>query len=320
MGQSTGRDLHLDRLLSQMAIGFAEHSMIAGTIAPTVSVDKQSDAYSVFSRADALRTEEDKRSPGAEANKITRTISSDTYFAQNYALKLPITIEDRENADPVYRQNLWNDAAEYVTDKLMLSWEVRVAALVNATANVGSSAGVASEWDAAASSDPIGDCNTGLDNVQDLTGQRPNKIVMGLDAWRSMRRNDSVRDQVFGSVEAGPQGFATRAQIASLLEVEQLIVGAAYRNTANEAQAEVLAKVWGDNVLLCYTPNAPSRDRPSFMYSYRWNAGGLPNMQAERHPFNALTKTEEVEVGYYQAEKITGAEYAFLLLSVNSST
>lgn len=318
MGQSTGRDLHIDRLLSQMAIGFMENETIAGTIAPVVTVDKQGDAYTVFSRADALRREEDKRSPGTEANKITRTISSDTYYAQNYALKAMVTIEDRENADPVFRQNLINDNAAYVTRKLQLNWESRVASLVFNTSNVGSSAGVGSEWDAAASSDPIGDILTAMDNAEDLTGTRPNKMVMGNDAWRTLRRNDQILNRIFGTNNGG--GFPNVAQIANLLDIPKIIVGRAYENTANEAQAEVLAKMWSDNALLCYTPDTPSRDLPSFMYSYRWAAGGLPNMQAERHPYDPKTKTEEVEVGYYQQEKITGSEYAFLLLSVNSST
>ncbi len=318
MGQSIGRDLHVDRLLSQMAIGVANNVTIAAAIAPVVSVDKQGDMYTVFSRADAFRTEEALRSPGTEANKITRSISSDTYFAKNFALKLPITLEDRENADPVFRQNLWNDGASYLTDKLMLGWEVRVAALVNATGNVGSSAGVASGWNSAASSDPIGDIHTAMDNVQDLTGQRPNRLVLGLDAWRSLRRNDQILDRIFGADNGG--GFPSVAQIANLMEIEHIHVGQAYRNTANEAQAEVLAKVWGDNALLCYTPNSPTRDRPSFMYSYRWTPTGVPSLTAERHPFDAKTKTEEVEIGYYQDEKITASEYAFLLLAVNSDT
>lgn len=318
MGQSTGRDLHVDRLLSQMAIGHAQNTTIAGTIAPTVRVDKQGDLYSIFSRADAFRLEAAERSPGAEANKVTRSISSDSYFAKNYALKLPITLEDRENADPVFRQNLWNDGAEYLTDKLLLGWEVRVAALVNATANVGSSAGVSSGWDTAASSDPIGDIHTAMDNVQDLTGQRPNRLTLGLDAWRSLRRNDQILNRIFGTNNGG--GFPSVAQIANLLEIEKIHVGQAYQNTANESQAEVLAKIWGDNALLSYAPDAPSRDRPSFMYSFRWVPTGVPEMQAERHPYDAKTKTEEVEVGYYQVEKITAAEYGFLLLAVNSDT
>jgi len=320
MPQSTGRDLHIDALLSQMAIGYFQDTGIAGLIAPNVPVGKQGDMYTVFSRADALRTEDTKRSPDTEANKVTRTISSDTYFAQNYALKYAVTIEDRANADPVFRQNLINNGAEYILDKLMLDWEVRLATLAQATASVGSSAGVGSEWDAAASSDPIGDMETAMDNVQDLTGLRPNRVVMGLDAWRSLKRNGSVRDLIFGSSAAGPQRNVTKSQIAAALEVEQVLVGAAYRNTANETQAETLSKVWGDHVTCYYAPSAPSRDKPSWMYSFRWAGDGLPSMGVERHPFDTRRKSEEVEVGYYQAEKITGAEYAFTLISVNSST
>lgn len=318
MPQSTGRDLHIDRLLSNVAIGYFMENNIAGLIAPIVTVGKQSDVYAIYSRADALRTEDTKRSPDTEANKVTRTISSSTYYAQNYALKYGVTIEDRENADPIHRQELINDAATYVTDKLALDWEVRVAGIVNSTSNVGSSAGVGSEWDAAASSDPIGDMNTAMDNVQDLTGLRPNRIVMGLDAWRSLRRNDQILDRVFGSTR--PQGFATINQVAGLLEVDNILVGAAYRNTAEEGLAESLAKVWGDNVTCYYAPERASRDRPSFMYSFRWAPPGLPNMQAERHPFDPKRKSEEVEVGYYQDERVTASEYAFTLLAVNSST
>ena len=318
MGQSTGRDLHIDVLLSNVAIGYMMEDTVAGLIAPIVTVAKQSDAYAIFSRADALRVEDARRSPGTEANKVTRSLSSDTYFANNYALKYPVTIEDRENADPIQKQNIINDGAQFITDKLKLDWEARVSGQVNSTSNVGSSAAVASEWDAASSSDPLGDMNTALDNIQDLTGKRGNRIVMGIAAWRSLRRNDQILNRLFGSNNGG--GYANTAQVANLLEIDQLLVAGAYRNTGNEAQAEALSPIWTDNVLAYYAPSAPSRDMPSFMYSFRWSAGGLPNMQAERHPFDSKTKSEEVEVGYYQDEKITGDEYSFLLRSVNSST
>lgn len=318
MPHSTGRDLHVDRLLSNMAIGFTENATIAGTIAPVVTVEKQGDRYTVFSRADAFRTEDAKRSPGTEANKISRSVSSDTYYAQNYALKYPVTIEDRENADPVFRQRLINDAASYVSRKLALGWEQRVATLVFNAANVGSSSGVDSAWSAASASNPIGDIQQALDNVQDSTGTRPNRLVMGLKAWRSLRRNDQILNRLFGQNNGG--GFATTGQVAGLLEVESILVGQAFYNSAEEGLAENLLPLWGDSVLGYYVPSAPSRDEPSFMYSFRWATGGLPNMQAERHPFDPKTKSEEVEIGYYQQEKITGAEYGFLIAAVNSSS
>ena len=42
MGQSTGRDLHIDVLLSNVAIGYMVGDTIAGRIAPVVEVGKQS--------------------------------------------------------------------------------------------------------------------------------------------------------------------------------------------------------------------------------------------------------------------------------------
>lgn len=318
MGTASHEQLHVDRMLSNLAIGYFVEGNIAGLIAPIVGVSNKSDIYPVWSRADALRTEKDLRAPDTEANKVTQGFSTGTYLAKNYALKSAVTIEDRANADPIFLQNLINGRTRLVTGKLALNWEVRVAGIVNSTSNVGSSAGVASEWDAAASSDPIGDMNTAMDNVQDLTGKRPNRIVMGLDAWRSLRRNEQILDRVFGSTR--PQGFATINQVAGLLEIEQILVGAAYRNTTEEPLAESLAKIWGDHVTCYYAPNAPSTEEPSFMYSFRWEVPGVPAMQVERHPFDTKRKSEELEVGYYQDEKVTASEYAFSLRSVNSST
>lgn len=319
MGQSTGPDLHIDRLLSQMAIGYFQDVGIAGLIMPIVNVQNQTDLYTVFSRADELRYDDDKRSPDTEANKVTREISSDSYRAENYALKTAVTIEDRANADPVFRQELINDGARFVSSKLALGWERRVSGMVNSTSNVGSSAGVSSEWTAYASSDPLGDCETALDNVQDLTGKRPTSVVMGLGAWRAMKRNSTIRNIIKGTNNGG--GYPSAPEIAALLEVDRILVGGTYQNTAEEGLAESLERVWNDyEVTLYHVPSAPSRREPSWGYSFRWADGGLPNMQAERHPYDTKRKSEEVEVGYYQDEKVTGSEYAFSLLAVNSST
>ena len=105
-----------------------------------------------------------------------------------------------------------------------------------------------------------------------------------------------------------------------IFEIDNMLVGGAFQDTANEAQAESLAKIWLDHVLLAYVAPSPTTENPSFMYSFRWQQPGLPNMMAERHPFDPKTKTEEVEVGYYQDEVITGADYAYLIVAVNSST
>lgn len=311
-------DMHVDQLLSNMALNYRPMGMIADMIFPTVPVQKQSDHYAIFTRADALRIEDTKRSPDTEANKITRMPSSDTYYAENYALKYPVTIEDRANADPIFVTELINGRVEFIMDKLGLDWENRIAALVTNTSNVGSSAAVSSGWTDHTNADCLGDINAAIDNVKDSTGMTPNRIVFGESAWRNFRRNVDVRNIINGTNNGG--GYANIQQVQDLLEIERVMVGGAYKNVGNEAQSESLTQIWGDNVLVFYSADRPSMDRPSFGYSFRWSAPGLPNMQVERHPFDTRRKSEEVEAGYYQDEKITGAEYGFLMTAVNSST
>jgi hypothetical protein len=317
MPTATGRTLHVDQNLSNVAIGYRADGFIADMIAPIVPVQKQSDRYVIFDRRDVLRVEDTKRAPMTEANKVQRQVSSGTYFAENYALKDSLSLEDRSNMDAVYRNQLMNGRTEFITGKLQLDWENRVAAQVTNTSNVGSSAGVSSSWDYGGA-DVIGDINTAIDAAHDLTGKRPNTMVMGLDAWRYARRSTDVRNLIFGTNNGG--GFASRAAFTDLFEVDRLLVGGAFKDTANEAQAESLSKIWLDHVLLAYVAPNPTTENPSFMYSFRWNQPGLPSMTAERHPFDSKTKSEEIEVGYYQDEVITGAEYGYLILAVGSDS
>jgi hypothetical protein len=316
MGASTGRDLHIDAALSQMAIGYRPEGFIADMIFPTVQVGKQSDVYYVFDRGDRLRVEDTTRAPGTPARVVTEGVGSGTYFARNFALAASVVIEDKANADPVLLTNLLNNKSTYLLDKLMLDWERRVALQVTSGSNVGSYSAVTSAWNGAG--DPIGNINTALDNVYYSNGVRPNRLVMGVEAWRAFRRDSNVRNLIFGTNNGG--GYPSTQQVAQLFDIDQVMIGGAFQNTAQENQAETLATIWGDNVLAYYAPPTPTIERPSFGYSFRWAAAGLPNMQVERHPYNSETKSEKIEVGYYQDEKLTAKSYGFLLTAVNSST
>ena len=320
-GNLQGRTVHIDQHLSNVAINFKQDRWIAEDIFPVVRVPKQSDSFAVWNQADLFRRQDTKRSRGAPAHKISVQVGSDNFFAQNYALKADVTLEDRVNADPIFVRELEEGKVNRVMDGLLLDWEVRIASQVNNTSNVGSSANVASSWLDRSNSDPIADIWTAIDNVQDATGYRPNRIVFGTEAWRLFRRNTAVIDK---AVPSGPNvtgggNLPSVAMIRDLLEMDFVGVGMAYQNTAEEGQDQTLAQAWQPHALIYYAPMAPSIDAPSFGYSFRWNAPGLPNMQVERHPYDSRHKVDEVEVGYYQAEKITSAPLAFLVANVSSS-
>ncbi len=308
-----GRGIHVDRHLSQVAMNYRPSGFIMDKIYPMVKVDKQSDMIKTYNQADLFRRDNTDRAPGTEANLVGFQVSSDSYICKNYALKTNVTIEDRANADPAFLHDLEGGRVSFITDKLLLDWEVRGATQATTSSNVSTQASVASAWTDHTNSAPLEDIWAVMDAVEDATGYRPNRIAFSGVAWRNFSRNDDVIDKVHKAGVTGGALPATEVQAAQLLEVEMVSVAKAFYNSAEEAQSMSLGQIWGDNVLMYHTPARASLDFPSFAYSFRWAGKGLPNMTVERHPYDRKTKSDELEIGYYQDEKITGSALGALI-------
>lgn len=313
--------LHVDQHLTNLAINYRPRKMIADMIFPRVNVPKQSDSFLVWDQGDLWRVNDTKRSPNTEANKVTTSVTSDNFNCQNYALKDSITVEDRVNADPVFTRELEGGKIRRLTDWLALDWEKRISSQVTNTANVGSSAAVGSSWTTqSANSDPLGDVLTAIENVEDATGYRPNRVVFGGEAWRVFRKNPTIIDKTRAPGVTGGDFFPTKALVAELLEVEEIMIGNAFENTGEEGIGDTITRIWADHVLVYFAPSAPSLVEPSFGYSFRWNKAGIANMTVVRHPYDTRKQSQEVEIGYYQDEKITSKPLSFLITNVTSST
>jgi hypothetical protein len=317
MGISTGRDLHIDQNLTNVAMNYRPNGMIADVIAPIVTVDKETNIYPVFSQKEALAIESTLRSRGTAANRITRSVSSAGYNAKNYALAYDLPIEDRANMDAAYAFELESGASRYLVDKLFLDWDRRVLSTVGSASNVSTGFVPSSAWNGGG--DPVSQGFQVIEQVQATTTYRPNRAVFGWRAANWFRRNTNVRNFVLGTNNGG--GVISREQIATIFDLEQVSIAQAFYNSANEAQAMSLANTFPqDAVLFYYSPAAPSREVPSFMYSFRWTAPGLPApLSVERHPYDSKRKIESIEAGYYQDEKVTGSSLGALLLGVGSA-
>lgn len=320
MAYSTGKQLHVNVPLTQIAMAYEPKGMIPDQIGPVVTVNKQSDAYTIYSIAEAYQIEEDKRAPGTEAQVIYRSISSDTYFADNYALKDDIPYEDIQNADAGLLLTKRSERVKYIKNKLYLNWEYRLALQCTSTSNIGSSSAVGSNWSDATdgNSDPIGDILTAKDNVYYVTGYEPNRVIFSRRAWRYFREHGNVIARLYGQQTSAKGRIVTVSQAKDLLELEHVYIGKALYNSNQEGQSVSLTDIWGTDVLVYYAPNNPTAQEPSFMYSFRWNKVPGMDMTAQIHQLPRSYK-EQVELGYYQDEKITGSTLGFLITDVRSS-
>ena len=135
---------------------------------------------------------------------------------------------------------------------MMLSREKRVADIVFKAANYGAglSATLAggSQWSDVAS-DPVKAILEALDKC--IT--RPNALVMGQSVWTRFRTHPKIVEAVKGTgagagggagdVQAA--GIVNRAAVAALFELDRVLVGATWHQSANRGQAANYARLWG---------------------------------------------------------------------------
>lgn len=313
---ATGRELHVDVPLSNIVVGRRPEGFIADQLLPITTVDKQSNMYWKFRHKEWYRHEAGQtlRAPSTEAKKVHMTVASDTYFCKNYALGTDWPVEDEVNADAAL--NWSQNAALFLMDKLMLDYEMRVAALCVTTTNVATIMVAASSW--------VGKSTTAYSNLLDwkesfrqITGQLPNTLIIPETTMRYLKRNDEIRDMLFGD----NGGVPTEAQIASLVGVSRVLVPTVQVNTAVEVDPQdgTLADIWGGNGHLWFAKinTLSGMFTDTWLNAFRWVSPlfGTP-MAVQRYPFDPKKKNYGVEVSYYQDEKVVSSDLAIRISSL----
>lgn len=165
-----------------------------------------------------------------------------------------------------------------LTGLIQLDREVRVANLVfnAATYPAGNQVTLSgtSQWSDFTNSNPLDAILTALD----VPIFRPNKLVFGQAVWTKLRQHPRVVQAVYGTAQTG--GVVTREQAAAVFEVNEIMVGAGFVNTARRGQAPVITRVWGRHAAALFvSPDAADADQPTFGFTGQFGervAGEIP--------------------------------------------
>lgn len=262
-------DVHVDQVLTQISIGYTNGAMVADVLFPPVPVKKQSDKYYVFGREGWL-PEDDVRAPGAIAREITgAAVSTDTYFAVEHALQIAVTDEERANADSPLSPD--RDGTEIVTSKIMLGRERAVQTLATTAANYASSNVITltggDQWNEYATSDPIGDLRTGKRVIHSKIFREPNTLVVPYPVMSILEDHPDFLERIKYSERA----IFSPELLAAILGFRKVSVPGVGINTAPLGQAETLAYLWGNDVVMAYVPDRPGMKIPAYGYEFVMN-------------------------------------------------
>ena len=274
MPNPTPGAVHRDTYLTDVSVAYLQSStkFVADRVFPRVPVLKQSDVVAIYSQADFLRDEVEKRQAGSPAVRTGYRTSSTSYICDEWALAHPIDDQLRANADAPYSPD--EDATRFLTQKMLIKREVEFVTNFFTTGNLWTGSSDAADliggtdfvrWSNAASA-PIEDVHNQQARVEAATGQLPNKLVINRQVWFDLKNHPDIIDRVkHTSGEA-----VTTDIVARLLGVDDVLVAAAARNTAGEGLTHSGAYIAGDDALLVYAPPSPSLLTPSGGYTFTW--------------------------------------------------
>lgn len=315
----TGRDLHIDVPLSNMTVKAFNDGLgqfIGQQVMPTIPVGKESDKYYQIDKEAFFRIHDTRRSRKTEAHRIEFNVSSDSYFADEYALAAEIALQDLANADKALGVRM--NHTRLVQVGLLRDLENRVANIVTSISNIGSGVALSAsqKWGNYVESDPIAQVTSGHAFIVDNTGIEANTMIIDKDTFSIARRHPVILD-MFKYTNGG---LASEEQLREVFGVSRILVGKAKKEMDYEnvdSQASSMVNIWGNNVVLAYIDPTPGgMETVTFGAGFRWTPDIYPSdFAVGRQQFSGPgTKNIEVlEGGYHQDEKVIARDLAYAL-------
>jgi hypothetical protein len=299
--------------LTAIAIAYRNKRLIADDVLPRTPVGAQEFKYFKLAIENGFTVPDTRVGRTSQPNKVEFTGEEVADSTRDHALDDPVPNADIENArsNPALGDPL-GKSTEYLTDLIALDREVRVAAKVfdpnNYGANNKDSLTDDEYFDDFTNSDPIGVLQAALDSMI----MRGNKLVMGRAVASALVRHPKIVKAFNGT--AGDSGIVPLAFLASLFELDQVLIGEGWVNVARKGQPPDLQRVWGNSLALIYgNPLATTQNGTTFGFSAQWGsriAGSIPDQDI------GMRGGVRVRVGESLAEVITAPDLGYLITDV----
>lgn len=309
MPQPTSTDVHVDSILTQVSVAYLQRAdhFVAQRVFPTVSVEKQTDKYYVYTKADWFRDEAQKRAPSTESAGSGYNVSTAGYSCDVFAIHKDVPDQVRLNSDMPL--NPFRDATEFVTQRLMLRLERQWAADYFTTGVWDTDVTPSNTWDNYASSDPIGDIEVGKRTILQNTGMIANRLVLGYQVFEKLKHHPDIVDRF----KYTSSQTITEDMLARIFGVDQVLVCMAVYNSAVEGETASYGFVHGKHALLCYASGSPGLLSPSAGYIFIWRgvSEGLgQNVGISRFRMEHL-KSERVEGEMAFDDKVVATDLGY---------
>ncbi len=305
--------------LTAITLAYRNARMIADMVLPRYPVDSQTFKYSAYTLADAFTVPNTRVGRKSNTNQIDWSATETPASTNDYGLEMPIPQADIlqaasirkvtgvQSVDPQAR------ASELLTDLVALDREQRVANLVfaagsYAAANKATLSGT-SQW-----SDPTSDPIKVILAAFDTMMVRPNKGVIGRQVWSALSQHPKVIAAAYplgGNAASGGRLSSVDA-LAQLLELDQILIGEGWINSAKKGQGASMVRVWGKHASFYFDSPVPVGPTGGMTFGITGEWGTRVAGTIENDPDIGLRGGTRVRVGESVKELILANDAGYL--------
>lgn len=233
----------MDPALTAIAIAYRNAELIADRVLPRIDpVPKRTFSYNQYPAGTLFTLPDDRVGRRGTPRQVSYDETRQTGEVEDHGLDDPIPQDDIDQAAAQGAKSPIDRSVAFHSSLIALGREVRVAALVFAAGSYPSTNRAtlsgSSQWSDAAS-DPIADIEAAIATPL----MRPNKAVFGQGTWSAVRRHPKIVKAA--NKTSGDTGLVSKEAFAEIFELEEVLVGTAYVNTAKKGQPISLSRTWG---------------------------------------------------------------------------
>lgn len=246
--------VHRDVFLTNLSIARRQLGLIADQVAPPVPVSKPSDRYVIFDNATFLQSSgldkqnkpQSVRRPGTLSTEVDYKLSSNAFYAEQYAKNFPIYDRLKKYADSPIMVDM--TATRVTTDRVRLDIEVGISKMLCTRANYPSAGKVqlsngSTSW-AYSSSTPIStDLLNGKNYVFGACQMPANKLIVNYTSAQVLSQNPDYLNRIR---YAGEKGLTYGGLFPLVFGLEPIEARPQYLTSA-EGVTETFGMVWVDD-------------------------------------------------------------------------
>lgn len=283
--------------LTNYARGFGQEraNALVDFICPTVEVPTSQGKYKSFSDKNAFQVVNTARAVGGPAFRLEFAATDPTYNCQPQSLEIAVDDAEKEASGADDSLGLEKAKVQTLVMSALASMEDKVFAKL---AGGVSAVGAAGVW-SSSSNDPIAEIDAQIEAITIATGMMPNRLVMGVGAWRAFKNHPKVVDRF-----PGFGGLSVTSQMAAGLFMNPTIeirVGTLSKDTSKFGAAKSAVNIVGSQVYVFIGTNEPSLYDPSFAKTFRTTRSGVDGVYVYRDDRNrsdiiALDWSEDTQI------------------------